>query len=195
MKKARIFLCSIFLLAFFCVTGFAQKDKGVTPLAADATLADTQAWLVKVIGKNSTFHAGGAKKSISDLKFEGSKLFYTMRSEIVPGDSPEDATPADSDSNAREEAGASSSATVYKYDLKDLDADNVLLKPVPNVNKMSAVIVQSMPGQNSIGITTPLKRNSILSTKATAALVVKEGVAEQVKAAMEHAIKLSKATP
>lgn len=192
MKKARIFLYSILLLALLCAAGFAQKDKGA-PLAADASLADTEAWLVKAIGKNSTFHAGGAKKYISDLKFEGTKFSYILRTEMVPGDSPEDATPADSDSNAREEAGTSSSATVYKFDLKDMDPDALLIKPVPNVNKMSAVIVQSMPGQNSVGVTTPLKKNSTLSTKATASFIVKEGMAEQLKAALEHAIKLSRA--
>ena len=191
MKRIKFFLFAILLLVFLCASGFAQKDKGVTPLAADATLADTEAWLVKVIGKNSTFHMGGAKKSISDLKFDGTKFTYTMYSEQTPGDSPEDATPQDSDSNAREESGAKSSATVFKFDLKDIDPDNVLLKPVPNV-KMSAIILQSMPGQNSIGLTTPLKKSATLATKPTASIIVKEAVAEQVKAAFEHALKLSK---
>src|ERR1044072_1090 len=191
MKRIKFFLFAILLLVFLCASGFAQKDKGVTPLAADATLADTEAWLVKVIGKNSTFHMGGAKKSISDLKFDGTKFTYTMYSEQTPGDSPEDATPQDSDSNAREESGAKSSATVFKFDLKDIDPDNVLLKPVPNV-KMSAIILQSMPGQNSIGLTTPLQKSATLATTPTASIIVKEAVAEQVKAAFEHALKLSK---
>ena len=191
MKRINFFLFAILMMVFLCASGFAQKDKGVTPLAADATLADTEAWLVKVIGKNSTFHMGGAKKSISDLKFDGTKFTYTMYSEQTPGDSPEDATPQDSDSNAREESGAKSSATVFKFDLKDIDPDNVLLKAVPNV-KMSAVILQSMPGQNSIGLTTPLKKKETLATKPTASIIVKEAVAEQVKAAFEHVLKLSR---
>jgi hypothetical protein len=187
MKRIGFFLYAILLSAVFCASGFAQKDKVVTPLAADATLADTQAWLVKVIGKNSTFHMGGAKKSISDLKFDGTKFTYTMYSEQVPGDSPEDATPQGSDSNAREESGAQSSATVFKFDLKDIDPDNVLLKPVPNIKtKMSAIILQSMPGQNSIGLTTPFKKSATLATKPTASIIVKENVAEQVKAALEN---------
>ena len=191
MKRTRIFLYAILLVIFLCATGFAQKDKGVTPLADNASLADTEAWLVKVIAKNGTYHAGGSKKSIADMKFDGSKVSYTLYSERVPGDSPEDARPENSDSNAREESGAESSATVFKYDLKDLDAENVLTKAVPNVAKMTAVILQSMPGQNSVGLTTPFKKNTILSTKPTASLVVKEAVADQVKAALTHAIKLS----
>jgi hypothetical protein len=193
MKNARLFLFSLLLLMFFCAASFAQKDKGVTPLAADATLADTQAWLVKTITKNATFHVGGTKKSISDMKFEGTKITYTMRTEVVPGDSPEDATPADSDSNAREEASGQSSATVYKFDLKDMDGENVLTKAVPNISKMTAVILQSMPGQNSVGLTNPFKKNTILQTKPTASFVVKEGVAEPLKSALQHAIQLSKA--
>jgi hypothetical protein len=192
MKRSKFFLYAILMLVFFCASGFAQKDKGVTALAEDATLADTQAWLVKVIGKNSTFHMGGAKKSIADMKFDGTKLVYTMYSERTPGDSPEDAKPQDSDSNAQEQSSAQSSATVYKFDLKDIDPDAILVKPVPNANKMSAVILQSMPGQNSIGLTTPLKKSATLATKPTASIIVKEAVAEQVKAAFEHALKLSK---
>ena len=193
MKRIKFFSFTMLLLAFSCTASFAQKDKGLTPLAADATLADTQAWLVKAIGKNSTFHLNGSKKSVSDVKFDGTKFTYTMYSERMPGESPEDATPQDSDSNAREESGAQSSATVFKMDMKDIDPDGVLLKPVPNVNKMSAIILQSMPGQNSIGITTPLKKKETLATKPTASIIVKESVAEQVKAALEHLIKLSKA--
>jgi hypothetical protein len=191
MKKLKLFIGLSISILFISTFAFSQKTSDT--LAENATLAETQAWLVKVIGKNGTFHAGGAKKYLSDLKFDGSKFTYTMRSELVPGDSPEDNTPTGSDSNAREELGASSSATVFKFDLKDMDGDNVLVKPVPGVSKMSAVILQSMPGQNSVSVTTPLKRNSSLATKPTASMIVKDGVAEQIKAAFAHAIKLCQA--
>src|SRR5882757_2163053 len=97
MKKSSIFLCSLLLSGFLCTAALAQKDSGLPPLAPDASLADTQAWLVKVLGKNATYHVGPTKKSITEVKFDGCSISYTMRAETyqiadgaLPTDSGED---------------------------------------------------------------------------------------------------------
>lgn len=65
--------CLIFLPALI----FAQ-GKTVKPLAENASLAETQKWLVDALAKNASYKTQVNSEAVSNAKFESCRLSYTL---------------------------------------------------------------------------------------------------------------------
>jgi Cu/Ag efflux protein CusF len=84
-KIERFFLISAVILALFvittitAITAAAQNKSGLAPLAPDATLAETQNWLVNALQQNSKTNTGSVERSIKSVEFSGCQLSFTLK--------------------------------------------------------------------------------------------------------------------
>jgi hypothetical protein len=184
IKRPLIITAFMFALG---ISAFAQK--GIEPLSPTATQAETQAWLVKTLGKNSSYNIDLTKKSLDGIKFDGCTLNYIMRSE-TRADTMGSATPDDSASNAREESGARSSAAQVHINLVDINGDNVQAQDIPNNKKVKAIAMESVAGKTAVSIGAS---KSKMVEKPTIGVMVKAEAADALKAGFAQAIKLCQA--
>ena len=75
-----MFLNAILLVAFFCAVSFAQKK--LTPLPANASLPETQNWLVKALEQNSITKDRNVSHYLQVIQFSGCQLNFTERVSI-----------------------------------------------------------------------------------------------------------------
>jgi hypothetical protein len=202
MKKTQVLLYSLILTLFLCAAVSAQKDSGQT-LAPDAPLADTQAWLVKVIGKNATYHIGPTKKSITEIKFDGCSLSYTMRAETyqiadgaLPTDSGEDKDDLSSKASGDDEGDVSlgeNGAAVIKFSFADMNPATLAVQAAHDSNKMKGVMMESQAGKNAVSVSAKGAKNAKGTTRPSITVTVKDTVAESLKSGLAHAIALCEA--
>ena len=56
----------------------SAQSKNVKPLVDNASLPETRKWLVEAIGKYASYKTPVTSASISDVKFEGCKVSFTL---------------------------------------------------------------------------------------------------------------------
>ncbi|HEX6127023.1 MAG TPA: hypothetical protein VFZ23_16740 [Pyrinomonadaceae bacterium] len=74
--KLSVLKFTLFLLVL--PAALAAQSKNVKPLPADASLGDTQKWLVAGLSKYASFKTRVNSASVSSVKFDGCKLSYTI---------------------------------------------------------------------------------------------------------------------
>jgi hypothetical protein len=86
MKKIeRFILISVVVLALFVITTItattaaAQSKSALEPLAQNATMAETQNWLINALQQNSKVNTGGIERSIKSIQLSGCQLSFTLK--------------------------------------------------------------------------------------------------------------------
>lgn len=176
----------------FALSTFTFSQDKTSLLSMDASMSQTQAWLVKAIDKNSTYRSGNSRDSISNVKFDGCRLSYTI----------EHQTAANS-SGMNLPGGASTSAPTYystlttlAFDLKSMNADGITMTPLVSNTNMQALTLYSLEGRK--GVTFNFQPNSPqlhrTGSQTAATFVVKTDVAEKIKTGLVQAISFCQKT-
>lgn len=196
MKFLRFFFCFVLLGLLSVTVSFAQKKDKLSSLPDDATLEETQAWLVRAIGQNASYtskviqsvkdpgktakdQTGYSDNKVSEVKFQGSILTYTM------------------DRTTQLDASASSKSlppererVKVQIDLKDINPDEITLQEIDADKKLHAISLRTFNYKRSIR----LKSSEMGDVGVSVAnIMVGENIAEQVQAALIHAVKLCQA--
>jgi hypothetical protein len=204
--RSSLFLFSILLLLAAAAIG--QKDNRVGALPADASLDDTESWLVRAITSNSAYATTaqqGTKNaigtstgkatiyinsSIKDLKFNGCQVSYTMLRSSKTEDKGPTVTTTGPVSGGMVPMAAGNDDTKVNFDLKDINTDEIT---VHNVDEKGLDAVLSMR-------TIDYKRTIKLKSQDSGAInvsvvnmVLSPNVSDQVRDAFTHAVTLCQA--
>lgn len=172
------------------------QDKGdLTPLAANASLDETQKWLVKAIGKNNTFSVKNTKNktknSIADIKFNGCQLSYRIVQEtmIEALNLPQMSTQSGGTSGSQGE-NIMRSELIFNFALKNIDPAGVTLNDLPT--DAAQLILLKVVGDNKLVNykNNPGTQNAREGTQASAYMNIKKTVAGQIRDGLVQAIKL-----
>jgi hypothetical protein len=169
MKCLRFLLYPFVLLMMFSAPSAAQEKSRITPPAENASLEDTQKWLKKAVEKYFEFHVGGIYFYVSELKFSGCELSYTVTRRTnsylkSPGFSID---------------ASSETKKPFQVNFAELDPDGLILKDEEQ-NKELKVLVLAGPklpaGESAIGAepSDPVRHFDLLVMKAEAGEPVKQ---------------------
>lgn len=197
MKVFTSFL-AILLLSFSL---FAQ-NKNDAP-GDNASLEDIQKWLVKTIGKNSSFSYKNSDNKTTDIIFNGCRLSYRLEMKSISDPSLPDITDQKMSAPPGMRPARSTSFMFTGFNLTDMDPAGFVLKPAGGLAKdMTQITLSTLGGKETVDLnfhsmtSDPNKLNTIPggvngSKKGSLAqLVVKKTVAEQIKDELVRAIKL-----
>ena len=67
-----------FITVMILVGDAAAQEKGIKPLAENASITETRRWLIEAIGKNASYKSRVNSATVSNVVFEGCKLSYTV---------------------------------------------------------------------------------------------------------------------
>jgi hypothetical protein len=199
MRPLSVILFSVALIACFSLNVPAQKKPGtfLPELSENATLEETQAWLVEAIDRNGSYLAkvtqsvkdpgkaasdqtAYADTKITDVKFQGSVITYRMdrTTQLGPGNS-QTTTPPE-----REHLKV-------QFDLKDINPDEVTLQEIDPDSKTQAISLRTFNFKRAVSIKGSSETGNV--TVSVVNIMVGKNIAEQVQAALIHAIKLCQA--
>ncbi len=190
MRISRTFFAAA--AAVFALSTFAYSQDKTSLLSMDASMSQTQAWLVKAIDKNSTYRSGDSRDSISNVKFDGCRLSYTI----------EHQTSANS-SGMNLPGGASTSAPTYystlttlALDLKSMNMNGITLTPLVSNTNMQVLTLYSLESQKSVSFNFQPSNPQFSRTgfQSAATFAVKADVAEKIKTGLVQAISFCQKT-
>jgi hypothetical protein len=212
MKVLRSFSLSISLLLFFCIfgfaqPGFAQKDNRMNALPENATLEETQTWLIRIITGNSAYRVKetepvkdvmktdpdrteSSDRKISAVKFDGCQMSYTLQKNAQIAQSQTGSMRTTNQSLTT--VGPDEQVKVL-FDLKDINTEEVSLQEINETSPMSVINMRTQNYKRTIKIKGDKENGSL--TVSVASLVVGTNIADQVKEGLLHAITLCQAAP
>jgi hypothetical protein len=184
MRISRTFFALTIAVFAFSISAFSQEMKPL--IAQDASLSQTQAWLAKTIDKNSTYHSGDSRDSISNVKFDGCRLSYTIEHQTGYNSSSMN-LPGSASTSA---PAYYSTLTTLALDLKNMNMGGITLTPLVSNTNMQMLTLYSLEGQKSVSFNLQPNNSRFSRTgfQATATLAVKADVAEKIKIGLVQAI-------
>lgn len=196
MKITRFFSSLIITILLFSTFAISQNKSKLQPLAENASLEETQAWLKKAIKKFSPTDIYSLKFKGCNLKVDGMRMSHS-----VGRSGADSSTPVfiEGDFAYLSKTGLNSSAGSgyifpgffrYALDLKEMDAENILSKPA-RTEKEQTIYINTLEQRNTISYR---RRGSGTFGKSffqnSATFTGKKEFAEQIKTGLAKAIKL-----
>lgn len=188
----------MFLL--LCLSAFAQKDNRINALPENATLEETQAWLIRAIDQNSKYsvkvtqsvselgrprseQSGYSDIKITGIKFQGCQISYTIE-KVSTVSASKIQTQSSSHPATREDVKV-------MFDLKDMDLSEISIKEVETTSTMSVINLRTLDYKRVVKLKGDKETGNI--TVSVASIVIGTNIVEQVKEAFAHAVTLCQA--
>lgn len=190
MNAPRFLLCLFLALVLLSGYAFPQKKSDLTPVATDASLADTQKWLIKAIAGNSAFTYKTGENKITDLKFDGCQFSYVFV--IKPKSDPVLDSQIDR-TKPVSPMGTPANYMNYLFDLKDIDPVNISFKPLQADKLMQQMFFKTLSGKETIS--TGYRHGTLRDTghSSGASIIITEKASEMIKAGFVQAVQLCQA--
>ncbi|MEP7149265.1 MAG: hypothetical protein ABI857_10310 [Acidobacteriota bacterium] len=194
MKLLTFAFAVIQILTFSLASAAQDKDK-LARLPADATLADSQAWIIKNLPKNFGYSLVDDTVKISSLKFDGCTLSYRVFQRYT------DQKAALGDRPGLGVTGATTAIdlaySVYEdvwIELADIDPSRVALGPLPQ-SKMQVIVLDTEQNRDTIKFDRKGSKIRYNETgmRNTTSLPVKESAGESLGLGLRHTIQLCRA--
>lgn len=209
MKALRSFFISLFLVLIFCSAGIAQKeqkDMRGRALPENATLEETQSWIILAMTGNSAHRLKETKTvkdvlqiekddkhfidtRISNVKFEGCQMSYTIenKSEVTQQ---RGITGGMGVGGGQMPMGAQTEKTKVTFKLSELDTNEITFKETEENGVMSVIALRTLDYKRVIKLSSKDTGNLTVSV---ASFMVGSNIAEQTKDALVHAVGLCRA--
>jgi len=200
MRSLSIILFSLALIAcsFLDVSAQKKPDTFLRPLPENATLEETQAWLVRAISENGSYLAkvnqtvkdpgkaasnesGYADSKVAEVKFQGSVLTYKIERTLQ-------LTSSNSQNNSPLSSVPTRERVKVTLDLKDINPEEVTLQDIDAESKIQAISMRTYNYKRAISLKGSTDTGDV--SVSVANIVVGKNIAEQVQAALIHAVKL-----
>ena len=198
MKMRRIIYALLLQVSILSLIAAAQSKDKLPPLPANATLAESQEWIVKNLSKNFGYSTIDDTVKISDLKFEGCTLRYRVAQRYV------DQKAALGERPALGVTGATTAKDIpYSVhedvwvDLKQIDPAKIGLGPMPKPKSMQIILLETVEKKDAIKFDsqgTSVRYNTV-GMRNTTTFPVKESAGESLAKGLMHTIRLCRAAP
>jgi hypothetical protein len=180
----------------FSSAGFAQSKDKNAPLPDNATLADSQEYLIKMLNKNFGYSTIDDSVKMSDLKFDGCRISYRAIQRYT------DQKAALGDRPALGNTGATASKEItynvhedVNFDLKDINPAQISLSALGRPKSMQLIELETVGKKDLIKFdrTGTNVRYNTSGVRAVNGFPVKASAGEQIAKAFMHVIRLCQA--
>jgi len=196
MKMRKIIYALLLQVSILSLMAAAQSKDKLPFLPANATLAESQEWIVKNLGKNFGYSTIDDTVKISDLKFDGCTLSYRVLQRYT------DQKAALGDRPALGVTGATTakdiSYSVHEdvwVDLKKIDPAKIALGPMTTPKSMQIILLETLESKDTIKFDrqgTSVRYNTA-GVRNTTSFPVKESAGESLAKGLQHTIGLCRA--
>jgi hypothetical protein len=191
MKNAKFFLLLAMMALMLSVSAFSQN----TAKPSEESLSDVQSWLANALTKSGGYQLGNSLIRMSDVKFDGCKMSYQQFN------TPLFETTRDSDLSQPLSNRTSTLSVVVTIDLKELDTRRLALRsyntrsPLSTSDAVQKILIYPIGDKESFRYAGGGDDVQTVKwgLKNGVTMVVKDGVAEQIKDKLAEAASLCRA--